>query len=80
MAIRPELRNELFNLSPEERQMLAEELYESLVDDPLEPEWEKAWSQEITQRVQEIVDGSVVLVDVDEVHAELRAELHDSTR
>ena len=44
MSIRPELRSELLTLSPEERQELADELYESLVDESLDPEWERAWS------------------------------------
>lgn len=80
MAIRPELRDEILTLSPDERHELADELYESLVDEPLDPAWERAWSQEIEQRVEDIVAGRVELVDADEVHAELRAELRASSR
>ena len=80
MAIRPELRDEIQTLSREERHALADEIYESLMDEPLDPEWERAWSREIEQRVEDIVAGRVELVDAEAVHAELRAELRDSGR
>jgi putative addiction module component (TIGR02574 family) len=80
MAIRPEVRDEILALSREERHELADEIYESLFDEPLDPEWGRAWSREIEQRVEDIVAGRVELVDADEVHAELRAELRDSSR
>lgn len=80
MALRPELRDEILTLSREERHELADEIYESLVDEPLDPEWERAWSNEIEQRVADVVAGRVELVDADEVHAELRAELRDASR
>jgi putative addiction module component (TIGR02574 family) len=76
MAIRPELRSELLSLSAEDRHELADELYESLIAEPLDP----AWTQEIEQRVEDIAAGRVELIDADEVHAELRAELRDSRR
>ncbi len=75
MAIRPELRDELLRLPIEERQSLADELYDSITDDVVDPAWEKAWSEEIARRVQDIVDGAVELVDAEDVHAQLRAEL-----
>jgi len=80
MAIRPELRDEILTLSPEGRHALADEIYDSLVDEPLDPDWETAWSREIEPRVEDIVAGRVALVDADEVHAELRAELRDASR
>lgn len=80
MALRPEVRDEILALSREDRHDLADEIYESLVQEPLDPAWERAWSREIVQRVQDIVAGRVDLVDADEVHAELRAELRDSSR
>jgi putative addiction module component (TIGR02574 family) len=80
MAIRPEVRDEILALSPEDRHELADEIYESLVDEPLDPEWERAWSREIERRIEDIVAGRVDLVDADEVHAELRAELRDSSQ
>lgn len=75
MAIRPELRDELLRLPADERQELADELYESLDDEPGDPAWERAWSDEIARRVQEIADGKVQLVDADDMHAELRSGL-----
>ncbi|MEO8841073.1 MAG: addiction module protein [Kofleriaceae bacterium] len=80
MSIRPELRSELLTLSADERQELADELYESLVDESLDPDWESAWSKEIEQRMADVASDRVKLVDADEVHAELRSELHDSRR
>ena len=37
MAIWPELHDELLNLPPDERQALADELSDSLDDEPLDP-------------------------------------------
>ena len=74
MAIRPELRDELLKLPADERQTLADELYESLDDEPVDPAWERAWSDEIVRRVQEVAEGKVQLVDADEMHDELREE------
>lgn len=74
MAIRPELHDELLKLPADERQALADELYDSL-DEPLDPAWERAWSDEIARRVQDIADGKVQLVDADDMHDELREEL-----
>ncbi len=80
MSIRPELRRELLTLPAEERQELADELYESLVDESLDPEWEREWSKEIEQRMKDVADNRVELVDADDVHRELRAELRDARR
>jgi hypothetical protein len=80
VSIRPELRDELLTLSAEERQELADELYESLVDPSLDPEWERKWSDEIRQRVEDVVHNRVELIDADDVHRELRTELRDQRR
>lgn len=80
MAIRPELRAELLALPAHEREELADQLYESLEDKPLDPEWEQAWSQEIGRRVADIADRRVELIDADDAHIELRAELRDPSR
>jgi hypothetical protein len=72
MSIRPELRRELLTLAPDERQELADELYESLVDETLDPEWEAAWSKEIEQRARDVAENRVELIDADDVHRELR--------
>lgn len=75
MAIRPELREELLRLPAEEREALAEELYEGLSGEQLDPTWVEAWSDEVSRRAREVTDGAVALVDADEVHAEIRSEL-----
>lgn len=80
MSIKPELRRELLTLTPEERQELADELYESLVDESLDPDWESAWSDEIEKRVADVASSRVQLIDADEVHGQLRDELRDSRR
>ena len=58
MAIRPELRDALLKLPADERQELADKLYESLDDEQVDPAWERAWSDEIARRVQEIADDA----------------------
>lgn len=80
MASRTELHDESLTFSREDRHELTDEIYESLVDVPLDPEWEQAWSREIEQRVEDIVAGRVELVDAEAVHADLRAELRDASR
>jgi putative addiction module component (TIGR02574 family) len=80
MAIRPELREEILTLSREERHELADEIYEGLADEPLDPAWEREWARELEQRVEDVVAGRVELVDADQVHAELQAELRAPDR
>ena len=80
VSIRPDLRRELLTLSPEERQDLADELYESLLDDSRDPAWERAWSEEIERRASDVAANRVELSDADDVHRALRAELRDPRR
>ncbi len=46
---------------------MADELYESLVDASLDPEWEREWSKEIEQRMKDVADKRVELIDADDV-------------
>ena len=78
MPIQPGLREQLLKLPAEERQELADELYESLDDTEVDPAWERAWSDELDRRLQEVAAGTAELVDADEVHAALREELRNS--
>lgn len=80
MPIRPDLRRELLTLPPDERQKLADELYESLVEESLDPDWQREWSKEIQQRMNDVADSRVELIDADDVHRDLRAELRDTGR
>ena len=70
------LLDQALRLPEEERGELATRLLRSLEpedgDVPGAQEWEAAWSAELDRRGREIRDGSVELVDGDEVLAELR--------
>lgn len=43
-------------------------------------DWEGAWSVEIEQRVQDVAGGRVDLLDADDVHTGLRAEIERRAR
>ena len=58
-------------LPAEDRARLAEELLESLDQEP-ESEVEAAWDREIERRVSEIESGTAELIPAEEVHAEAR--------
>jgi len=58
-------------LSAEDRARLAEELLESLEQEP-ESEVEAAWDREIERRVAEVEAGTAKLVSAQDVHAEAR--------
>lgn len=77
----PELRRELLTLSPEERQELADELYQSLMlDDSMDQQWQRAWSKELEQRMDDVAAKRVELIDADDVHRESRAEISNRRR
>jgi putative addiction module component (TIGR02574 family) len=56
-------------LSAEDRARLAEELLESLDQEP-ESEVEAAWDREIERRVAEVEAGTAKLIPAEDVHAE----------
>jgi putative addiction module component (TIGR02574 family) len=68
-----ELIREATALPESDRATLAGVLIESLDPKPT-PEVKAAWSREIERRVREIDDGSVELVDWEDVRAELFAD------
>lgn len=75
MPVSAELRRELLSLPAEEREALADELYDSLdAEEALDPEWQRAWSKEIQIRITDVEQGRVELIDADEVHRALRTE------
>jgi hypothetical protein len=43
-------------------------------------QWTRAWSEEIARRMNELVDDRVGLLDADDVHRELRADLRVARR
>ena len=59
-------------LPEEDRARLAQELAKSING---EGEVDKAWASEIERRVKEIREGTVELVDGEEVHRQIRARL-----
>jgi len=69
-----DLRDAALSLSLEERARLARELLESL-DGADDADVDEAWARAIERRVREVRDGSVDLVDGNEVHEAIRARL-----
>jgi hypothetical protein len=45
-----------------------------------DPEWQRAWSQELARRLESIATGRAELIDADTVHEERRAALQKPTR
>lgn len=81
MPVSGEIRRELLSLPPEEREELADELYDSLdAEEARDPEWESAWSKEIQSRITDIAEGKVELIDSEQVFQELRAEFSNKRR
>jgi hypothetical protein len=79
MAIPHKLVTELLGLPDEERGALAVLLLRSLEPDDGDEltgkEWEEIWGAEIDRRMHEVTEGSVELIDGDQVAAEVRAML-----
>lgn len=69
-----DLRDAALSLSLEERAGLARELLESL-DGSSDADVDDAWARAIERRVQAVRDGSVDLLDGDDVHDAIRARL-----
>jgi len=80
MPVSAELRRELLSLPPEEREALADELYDSLDGEPPPAQWEATWSKEIQSRINDIEEGRVELIDSDQMFRELRSELSNKPR
>ena len=66
-----ELSRQARELPPEERAQLAEDLLESLQDQPA-PDVEAAWDAEILKRIEEYERGDATLVPAEDVFAEAR--------
>lgn len=69
-----QLRNKALELSEAERAELAHDLVASLDGKP-DPGAADAWDAEIVRRVTEIDEGTVTLVDAEEVSNRIRARL-----
>lgn len=79
MALPHSLATELLKLPEKERSALVALLLRSFEPDDGDElagqEWEAIWGAELDGRLREVMDGSVELIDGDEVAAEVRAML-----
>jgi len=79
MAIPHKLVTELLELPDEERGTLAALLLRSLEPDDggeiAGEEWEATWGAELDRRLREVAEGTVKLIDGEQVAAEIRAML-----
>jgi len=66
-----ELRTKAMALRPEEREILAHALLDSIAGEPAE-EIDEAWLTEIEQRMKDVEEGRVTLVSYDLFREEIR--------
>lgn len=71
-----ELMKQAMSLSPEDRELLANSLFESL-DHPVDEGVEASWSEEIKHRVDDIRSGRVKTIPGEQVLRELAEEFPD---
>jgi putative addiction module component (TIGR02574 family) len=72
MTTAERLLQEAMQLSSDERELLAIELFASLEK---EPGYDDAWEAEIQRRIKEIDDGTVEMIPGEQVMAELQERL-----
>ena len=60
-------------LTPQEREILAEEILATVIPTPAE--WEAAWIKECEDRIAAVDRGEMEVYDFDDVMAKLRAKL-----
>lgn len=73
MATKDELLTDVLRLPPDQRAEVALELLLSLEEE--EEEAEAAWDQEVAERAQDVLDGTVKTVPWSEVQARISARL-----
>lgn len=77
MGIPRKLVTELLELPDEDRGSLAALLWRSLepddADELVGKDWEAVWAAEIDRRLREVTEGTVELVDGEQMDAEIRA-------
>jgi putative addiction module component (TIGR02574 family) len=61
-----------------QREVLAEKLFASLHDEPVDPEWEAAWRVEIERRIAELDSGAAKLIPWEEVKKKLWSHRSDA--
>jgi putative addiction module component (TIGR02574 family) len=82
MASVNELFEQAMKLSSEEREELADRLFQSVLPDPpgedLSPdEWERVWMEEIKRRSDELHEGKTQTLDAWESLRRIRRELEE---
>jgi putative addiction module component (TIGR02574 family) len=75
VATKDELLTDVLRLPSEQRAEVALELLLSLEEEEEEEEAEAAWGQEVAERAQEVLDGTVKTVPWSEVQARISARL-----
>jgi len=70
-----EVLAQAMQLSPQERELLIDELVESLDEGPAEAGAEEAWAGEIKRRVDEIRSGKVKMIPSEEVERRIAARM-----
>ncbi|SPE42644.1 conserved hypothetical protein [Candidatus Sulfotelmatobacter sp. SbA7] len=70
-----EVLAQAMQLSPQERELLIDQLVESLDEGPAEAGTEEAWGDEIKRRVDEIRSGKVKLIPGEEVERRIAARM-----
>lgn len=70
-----EVLAQAMQLSPQERELLIDELVESLDEGSAEAGVEEAWADEIKSRVDEILSGKVKLIPGEEVEQRIAARM-----
>lgn len=70
-----EVLAQALQLSPQERELLIDELVESLDEGPAEAGAEEAWAGEIKRRVDEIRSGKVKLIPGEEVERRIAGRM-----
>ncbi len=77
-----EIRELVLALPPNQRLMLANEIYESVGEEDAEDEVDvsAAWDEEIKRRLDEIDSGKVKLLSYEEVLADMDAHIEAKSR
>jgi putative addiction module component (TIGR02574 family) len=70
-----EILNAALELEPHEREQIANDLWGSLEEGHDQALIDKAWDDELTRRAKELDEGSAVLVEWDDVKAQIAKRL-----
>ena len=75
MSVMKEVLEKALALPQKDRARVARKLLLSLDDQPREPGWEAAWTEEIERRSDDVHAGTAKLTEASKVLRELRADL-----